>query len=220
MLARCPYPDCGWQFEVAGQERRGICGKCSRECTAKPLEVWREIDRQWQRYQQQANANNQHAASAAPLLTVIAEDIRSLWNVGSIFRTADGAGISHLYLCGITGIPPRKQIAKTSLGAEDSVPWQYARHALEPIASLKAQRITIVALERTAASMPLSDVLKEDKLKPPVCLVVGNEVTGISLETLSACDYICHLPMHGVKESLNVSVAFGVAAYMLSHRYL
>jgi tRNA G18 (ribose-2'-O)-methylase SpoU len=148
-------------------------------------------------------------------ISAIVEDVRSLFNVGSIFRTADAAGISQLYLCGITGYPPRKEIAKTSLGAEDHVNWQYVAHPLEIIPALKSEGITIVGLEKTESSKLLTELLKDGRLTKPICIVVGNEVTGISPEVLVNCDLVCHLPMKGYKESLNVSVAFGAAAYLL-----
>lgn len=150
----------------------------------------------------------------APVMA-IAEDIRSLFNVGSIIRSADAAQISPLYFCGITGCPPRKQIAKVSLGAENHVAWRYYPHALDIIDSLKNQGITIMALERTVGSTLLLEQIKSKNLRKPICFVVGNEVDGISPEVLANCDYVCHLPMKGEKESLNVAVAFGIAAYLL-----
>ena len=152
-------------------------------------------------------------------VTALLEDIRSLWNVGSIFRTADGAGIKQIYLCGITGCPPRKEIAKTSLGAETEIAWQYFVGPLDALMLLRTAGITIVGLERTAGSQELTSDFVRHNLKSPMCLVVGNEVAGISAEVLDVCDFICHLPMRGAKESLNVAVAFGIAAYMLSDLY-
>src|SRR5262249_30978207 len=140
--------------------------------------------------------------------SAIVEDVRSLWNVGSVFRTADGSGFSQLYLCGITGCPPRKEITKTSLGAEQSVSWQYFRNVLEIIPALKKDGVMIVGLESTPDSVPLSEALARKQLRAPLCVVVGNEVTGLSAEALLSCDIVCHLPMRGVKESLNVAVAY------------
>lgn len=159
-------------------------------------------------------------------LSAIAEDVRSLWNVGSIFRSSDGAGVGHLFLCGITGPPPRKEIAKVSLGAEDTVPWTYHATALEVLDELRAKGIFILGLEYTKqfalSSVPDSNDLRETlsagKIRFPACLIVGNEVTGVSAECLTKCDLICHLPMRGMKESLNVAVAFGIAVYMLEEQ--
>lgn len=142
------------------------------------------------------------------------EDVRSLWNVGSIFRSADGAGVSTLYLTGITGSPPRREIAKTSLGAEQNVNWRYHWNSLSVLTILKRHKVLLLGLERTAGSQPLNQFRLKAGQK--VCLIVGNEVSGLSQEALSVCDVVCDLPMHGVKESLNVAVAFGIAAYFLN----
>lgn len=150
-----------------------------------------------------------------PLIAAL-EDIRSLHNVGSIFRTADGAGFNHLILTGITGCPPRKQIAKTSLGAEETISWEYRPGFLDVLPELKKSGTQIIGLERTEQSLALNQVIAEARIRAPICLVVGNEVTGISQEVLANCDYVCHLPMRGIKESLNVSVAFGIAGYLLA----
>jgi 23S rRNA (guanosine2251-2'-O)-methyltransferase len=158
-----------------------------------------------------------------PLIAVV-EDVRSLWNVGSIFRSADGAGFGLLLLCGITGTPPRKEIAKTSLGAEESVNWLYAPSVSTVAQQIKEAGCTVIALEVAKGlpdipdSVELAAALKDADLPQPLCLIVGNEVKGISKETLLACDRICHLPMRGMKESLNVAVAFGIAAYMIAQR--
>lgn len=154
-----------------------------------------------------------HAGEIEPL-TAIIEDIRSLFNVGSIFRTADGAGVKRLFLTGITGCPPRRQIEKTSLGADAAVAWEYHKHALDVLPSLRQAGIFLLALE--CGREPLADVIAGGALRLPICLVVGNEVHGINAETLSACDAVASLPMRGRKESLNVSVAFGIAAYALA----
>lgn len=139
-------------------------------------------------------------------------DIRSLWNVGSIFRTADGAGIQKLYLCGETGYPPSSDIAKTALGAEESVAWEYWIDPLECAAALRSKGVRLVALEKT----PSSTDFRGYKIHGPVCLVVGNEVGGIPPKILKLCEATLSIPMRGQKESLNVSVAFGVAAYELT----
>ncbi len=139
-------------------------------------------------------------------------NIRSLHNVGSMFRTADGAGVEKLYLCGETGTPPRAEIGKTALGAEESVPWEYWMDTQECIVQLKKRGIRVVALELT----PKSVDYRKFKSKDPICLVVGNEVKGLPASLLKLCDDCIQIPMRGVKESLNVSVAFGVAIYELN----
>ncbi len=153
----------------------------------------------------------QQARQKEPTLPfcVVLNDIRSLYNVGSVFRTADGAGVEKLWLCGITGHPPDTQITKTALGAEQEVPWEYRRDVCEVLRELKARGYRIVFLEQLAESIPYQDFCPSG----PVCLVLGNEVGGISEELLSLCDRTIEIEMAGLKNSLNVSVAFGVVAY-------
>lgn len=143
---------------------------------------------------------------------VVCPDIRSLHNVGAIFRTADALGVSKLFLCGYTGCPPRKEIYKVALGAERAVPWEHHKQAWRVVDRLKAQGAQIVALEKT----PRSVNLLEFEPRYPLTLVIGNEVDGVPQSVLKRADAVVHLPMHGVKESLNVAVAFGAAGYLLS----
>ena len=140
---------------------------------------------------------------------VLLENIRSLYNVGSIFRSADAARIGAIHLCGITGRPPRKEIAKTALGAQDTVPWDYSESASTLIPTLKSRGFRIVAVEQTDSSVGLW----EAHLNFPVCLVFGYEIHGISEETLSMCDLAVEIPMYGFKGSLNVAVACGIVMF-------
>ena len=142
-------------------------------------------------------------------LCVILNNIRSLHNVGAIFRTADGAGVEKIYLCGCTGYPPQGGIAKTALGAENHVPWEYHADALGVVRQLKAQGYQIVLLEQMQGSMS-QDVFIPT---PPVCLVIGNEVSGIADDLVALCDAAVEIDMAGIKNSLNAAVAFGVVAY-------
>ena len=144
----------------------------------------------------------------------VLENIRSLGNVGSIFRSADAVRFEQLYLCGYTGHPPRLEIEKTALGATESVPWSYWSRSTEALAWLAESGYQILGLEITTRSLPLVEI----ELVPPVAIVVGNEVEGIGDETLALCDHAVELPMQGMKESLNVAVAFGVIAYQLAAR--
>ena len=146
------------------------------------------------------------------LLYLICQNIRSLHNVGSIFRSADAFGVDRIFLCGFTGYPPRKEISKTALGAELSVPWEQHWQTHKIISQLNKIGFQTVALELTKNSVPL------EKFKPkfPLTLVVGNEKQGVSDKILKMCDKKIYIPMLGVKESLNVSVAAGIALYNLS----
>lgn len=219
MDTKCPFGDCLSVFPIllpvedpkATRPVIGACPVCKRKASFKPLSVISKLER---------NVGQQSAEQVPSLLSVLVEDVRSLWNVGSIFRSADGAGFGQLHLSGITGCPPRKEIAKVSLGAEDHLSWKYYLSAVDIIPQLRADGVMIVGLERNADSIDLKRTLDVGQLRTPLCLVVGNEVTGLSVETLQMCDVVCHLPMRGFKESLNVAVAFGIASYLLSSSLL
>lgn len=143
-------------------------------------------------------------------IVLLAHNIRSLWNVGSFFRTADAFAVSKMYLTGYTATPPRREISKTAIGAEEWIAWECQKDPLTVIAQLKDEGYAIVALEKTDDSANVADVVLGDK----TCLILGHEVQGVSKELLSASDSVVHISMLGKKESLNVSVALGVA---LSH---
>ena len=147
-------------------------------------------------------------------MCTLLNDIRSLYNVGSIFRTADGAGIEKLWLCGITGIPPDPKISKTALGAEEVIPWQYEKEAARCLAKLKEQGYQIILLEQTAKSVPFQHFEPQF----PICLVVGNENKGVSDDLLPFYDGAIEIEMAGKKNSLNVAVAFGIIAYHIRNQ--
>ncbi len=153
------------------------------------------------------------AASASPLEALL-DNLRSAWNVGAIFRSADGLGINKLYLCGITPTPANQAVTKTALGAEKSVTWEYARNALDIASALKAKHYRVIALEQDERSVSL--LRYTVPLPTKTLLIVGNEVTGVDPDLLDLCDHILHIPMRGNKRSLNVAVAFGIAAYALT----
>jgi tRNA G18 (ribose-2'-O)-methylase SpoU len=154
-------------------------------------------------------------------LAVILPDIRSVHNVGSIFRTADAAGVEKIYCCGYTPTPMdrfghvRQDFAKVSLGAEASVPWEYKEDVAEAIKELKADGWRILAVEQAKNSIPYDKIPKSKLGDGKVALMMGNEVGGISAALLKKCDVILEIPMRGKKESLNVSVAFGIAVFRL-----
>ena len=152
---------------------------------------------------------------------LILNDIRSAHNVGSLFRTADCMGVSKIFLCGTTPTPldrfsrKRKDIAKVALGAEDSVSWEYQENILEVIEKLKQDNYTIVSLEQDPRALSLKEVAQNTAQKN-TALVVGNEVEGVSKEILDKSDFIAEIPLRGSKESLNVSVASGIALFIFS----
>ncbi|MEK7576192.1 MAG: TrmH family RNA methyltransferase [Patescibacteria group bacterium] len=152
-------------------------------------------------------------------LSVIVHNVRSLHNVGSVFRTADGAGVSKIYLTGYTPSPldemgrARKEISKTALGAEESVKWEVIRNITTLIKWLKKSGVQIIALENTKNAV---DYRRFKPIREQAVLIIGNEVRGLSPALLKKCDVIISIPMRGRKESLNVSVAFGIAVYTLT----
>lgn len=149
-----------------------------------------------------------------PSIVLLAHNIRSLWNVGSFFRTADAFKVEKIYLTGYTATPPRREIAKTALGADEWIPWEYQEDPIALIENLKKEGWRIVSLELTDTSMDIS------KYKPlqKTCVILGHEVLGVSQELLKVSDDVVHIPMHGQKESLNVSVAAGIALDHLRNR--
>ena len=151
-------------------------------------------------------------ASRLPMI-VLVDNVRSLYNVGSIFRTSDGAMIEKLILGGFTPYPPRKEIDKTALGSTKSVPWEYTKHPTEIILSLKERGYKICCLELTDKSIPYSDIKTTDF---PICLVIGNEINGVAKEVIELCDLAIEIPMYGIKQSLNVAVAYGIAVFELA----
>jgi len=144
----------------------------------------------------------------------IVHNVRSAYNVGSIFRTADAMRMQRLVLSGYTPCPPRPDVCKTALGATDTVPWHYEADACAAIAHLRASGTMVVALELTTNAIPLSELV----ITGPVAIVVGNEVAGIDAAVLSACDAAIQIPMYGIKHSLNVAVAAGIAFYHIVQR--
>ena len=144
-------------------------------------------------------------------LVVVCHNIRSTYNVGSIFRTADGAGVARIYLTGYTPAPPHPGITKTALGAEKFVPWEKAKNLSSVLKKLKKEKFRIVAVEQDKQS----ETYVSFRAKGNICLVLGNEVRGLSKAVLQKCDDMIEIPMRGKKESLNVSVAFGIVAYSM-----
>lgn len=145
---------------------------------------------------------------------LILPDIRSCHNVGAMFRTADACGVDKLFLVGYTSHPPKPQIDKVSLGAEKWMPWEAKTDLKKLILSLKKKGFQIVALEKTETSQEL----KKLEITKDIALIVGNEVDGVTEEILKICDNVGHIPMYGKKESLNVSIAAGIAMYEIKNK--
>jgi 23S rRNA (guanosine2251-2'-O)-methyltransferase len=150
-------------------------------------------------------------------LDAMLDNIRSTWNVGSIFRTADGTGIRRIYLCGITPTPDNPKVGKTALGAELIIPWERTNNGVELATKLKVQGYRLWALEDIPGSELLFDVFDESGDVSTV-LIVGNEVCGVDPGIIDMCDKVISIPMLGEKRSYNVAVAFGMAASFLLYR--
>lgn len=151
-----------------------------------------------------------------PLLVVL-NDIRSFHNVGAIFRTCDAFACEKIFLCGITGTPPHREIYKTALGATETVEWHYYENIMDILNILKKDNYKLIALEIAENSVSIDDFHNSSKEK--LALIVGNEVTGIDQSVLDICDYCIEIPQFGTKHSLNVSVSCGIALWKLSNDF-
>ncbi len=146
---------------------------------------------------------------------VVLDNLRSAYNVGSIFRTSDAGAVEHIHLCGMSAHPPHKKLEKTALGAFDYVPWSYHERTTDVLEELGEKDILRVAVEVTEDSVPMTAF----DWPAPVAIVFGNEVTGINDRILSACDAAVRIPMHGYKNSMNVATAFGIVLYEVLRRW-
>ncbi|RZS92304.1 SpoU rRNA methylase family protein [Aquimarina brevivitae] len=151
-------------------------------------------------------------AKKTPIL-IILDNIRSLNNIGSVFRTADAFLIEKIYLCGITATPPHKDIQKTALGATDTVSWEYQKDTASLIEQLKAEGVQVIAIEQAEDAIMLNDFRPEAKKKYAV--VFGNEVKGVQQSIVTASDAVIEIPQYGSKHSLNISVSTGVVIWDL-----
>lgn len=204
----CTAETCGLRFPVdEGSELGAKCPHCGQATQ------W--VDTPYQTFP---------AARGQPRsvqLSVLLDNVRSLSNVGSIFRTSDGVGVHHAHLCGFTPTPKHPKLAKTALGAEQSVPWTHASDACRHAAQLVASGHRLWALEAGPDSVSLFDVATRELVSglggARLVLVLGHEVSGVDPRIVAQCERAVHVPMEGVKGSLNVGVAFGVVAYALRH---
>jgi len=148
-------------------------------------------------------------------VSVLLDNVRSMYNVGAFFRTADAARVEKLYLCGITACPPKRGIAKTALGSDERVPWEHSWEPAPLLERLRAKGCEIAAVETSLHSVDLFDWTP----RFPLCLIFGHEVEGIRPELLALCDTHVRIPMPGAKHSLNVATAGGVVVYELLRKY-
>ncbi|NCT10167.1 MAG: RNA methyltransferase [Flavobacteriia bacterium] len=150
------------------------------------------------------------AAEKTPLIVVL-DNIRSLNNIGSVFRTSDAFLIEKIYLCGITATPPNNEIHKTALGATDSVDWEYALNTIDLVKKLKEESVKVLAIEQAENSTKLDAFLPEKNQK--YAIIFGNEVKGVQQKVVNSCDLCVEIPQFGTKHSLNISVSVGVVLW-------
>jgi len=158
------------------------------------------------------NINEFKDAKKTPII-IILDDIRSLHNIGSVFRTSDAFLVEKIYLCGITATPPNKEIHKTALGATDTVEWEYQENVLTVIDRLKSENVQIFAIEQVENSIMLNDFQIEKEKK--YALIFGNEVKGVSQVAIHESDGVIEIPQLGTKHSLNISVSVGIVVWDL-----
>ena len=168
------------------------------------------------------NVEEFRASEKMPLIIVL-DDVRSMYNVGSVFRTADAFRVEAIYLCGITAQPPHPEIHKTALGAEDTVAWQHFPTAPEAVASLKQQGYTVYSIEQCEGSTMLNDLSTDNRQQTTdnsrFALVLGNEVKGVHQEVVDASDGCIEIPQFGTKHSLNVSTTAGIVIWEFAKRF-
>jgi len=156
------------------------------------------------------NINEFKQSQKTPLI-VILDNIRSLNNIGSVFRTSDAFLVEKIYLCGITATPPNKEIHKTALGATDSVDWEYSENTIDVVDKLKADNIEVISIEQAENAIMLDKFKVEDNKK--YAIIFGNEVKGVDQKIVSISDKVIEIPQYGTKHSLNISVSAGVVIW-------
>ena len=203
----CINPDCTLRFTIPLSENISIrCPRCGSGTI--PIDEGYDSNLIPQRKQDE---------SGLPTVVAVLDNIRSALNVGAILRTADGAGIRKIFLCGITPTPENPKVLKTSLGAENAIRWEHSWNILEIVGQLKSEGFLILCLEGGKRSINLFQNIGKILSGQPVALFIGNEINGIDPVVLEKADFSVFLPMQGEKESLNVATAFGIAAYLLRY---
>jgi 23S rRNA (guanosine2251-2'-O)-methyltransferase len=207
-IRQCENPNCGLRYPLVESHPFGErCPSClgatqivyTRSTNTKPMQS--------------------SGGDKCPPLEAFLDNIRSLWNTGSIFRTSDGYGLSHVHLCGVTPTPATSDLSKTALGAEKTVPWTYYKNSVQAGKTLKNEGYLLWAMEQDSRSESIEEINNfaiDLPSQQRIVLIAGNEETGVDLELLDLCDRILFLPMRGNKRSFNVAVAFGIAVHVIS----
>ena len=202
-IRQCEAEECQFRFPVAVGDPAGL--RCPHCGTTTALAVT----------PQAGGAPSLQSTPRFTRLELLLDNIRSLYNVGAIMRTADGASIAHLHLGGITAPPTHPKLAKTALGAESALPWTQHRNSVQAVRQLKSEGYVIWVLEEGETAVNLFTTPLSQQANQPILLVIGNEKVGVDPAIVALADHVFALPMSGVKNSLNVAVAFGAAIYQI-----
>ena len=201
----CLNSNCRFRFPVLeGKTTISVCPKCNT-----PLQ---NVGIPYERH----SVKKSQFLSPSFEMHLLLDNIRSLYNVGSVFRTAEAIGVQKLHLCGMTATPNNPRLAKTAIGAEKMLAWQYYNNAVEAGKKLREDGFSLWAIEGGDKSTSLFEA-KRPQQDDKIALVIGNELAGVDPEIMEVCEEILYIPMQGDKESLNLTVAFGIAAYFLRH---
>jgi tRNA G18 (ribose-2'-O)-methylase SpoU len=205
VIYHCANPVCGFRFPYQ-PDRQPIksCPRCGSEQFTQET------------FYEPIKVQKTNPIPFEQTIEVVLENIRSAFNVGSIFRTSDSAGINMLHLCGVTSTPDNPKVSKTALGAEFSIPWAYYPDSLEIIRDRHNKGYYILALEGGEDAVQLQDITA-NLPDQPILMVLGSEVSGLDPKILALCHQIVAIPMSGFKDSLNVAVAYGIAVYFLRY---
>lgn len=208
-IYECVSPTCKFRFPVVNStelKSAAVCPLCGFPTLLVEISVQPQL----------RPAPKSHTRSQIHI-EVLVDNLRSANNIGTIFRTSDAVGIDQIYLCGVSPVPPHPAITKTSLGAEDHVLWSHCRNAIDLLLEKRKAGYLILALEGGADSVPLFNI-DHPPIQMPIILVIGNEIAGVDPGILRLCDRRLWIPMVGIKESLNVSIAYAIAVYTIKYR--
>ncbi len=204
-IQECTAKNCRFRFPIMeGKKVINSCPKCDAPLKKVGLSYGRH------------RVKKESFSPDSLEIEVLLDNIRSIYNVGSIFRTAASVGVSKLHLCGMTATPENPRLAKTAIGAEELVAWEYRHNALHAAKSLQDEGFSLWSIEGGEEATSLFDA-KPPQNKQKLMLIIGNELAGIDPEIMEISERILYIPMQGGKESLNLTVAFGIAAYFLRY---
>lgn len=210
VFIECVIPECLFRFPFVNYEDPNLlsansisCPKCGAATSFAARSLPQTTD-----HSPRASYQSAHRICA------LVDNLRSAFNVGAVFRTADGCYFEHIHLCGISPTPENKRVGKTALGAENSLPWSFHHNSIQTAVDLRNNGWLLWGLENTPQASSLFSHRSELE-SAPIALIIGNEITGIDPHLISICDHVLTIPMLGYKRSLNAAIAFGIAAYHL-----